>query len=637
MGKVMLFIFGILVSAHAISAKDANWKSSKSTLKFVFVPAKKSENVELIRLYQDKTFEHLVYVPEKSPLKGISESSNEHKSSMQRNCGNYTLINGMLKFSGTTKEFESELYGKQLAFSDNKIYGSKFQSIFQKKDFLLKTASKSKFSMPFYLDPYSNLVVTNAEAAERLDVADLVQFLTKKAKSEESKFQIIKEYITRVVRFSEKEELPFSSNETTNVPYVLAGKSENSSGREYANTLQKMGEIAGLNIQTIYGWRKKQKGFQIQKNAHAWNEWTIGGNRYLYDLALGEKWEKVDPAVMIHSHFPEKESDQLLEKPLSLQEFEVLPTLEPVSAGARFVSFLPAKHTLFVKDKVEIIFEESVSILKVEFAVFDVFMGEFGAAVTITSKIHTDINYGKLKVTIPVTARSGQLTVKTSGGMQLVFLVENTGQEQTEIADYLTNLSVANRPKYHIQAIQAFSNPTKENNAAATIQETWLKSDEPFLQDLSAYDFLSDSLISNPLIQEARKFYGEEEIEGAKHNTAILLFFKESGNANITSDEISWCSVFISYCAKKAGLSYTKKATAKSWLDYGQKIRNPEPGDLVVFWREDPDSWKGHVAIFLSIDPENKEIICLGGNQDGKVCIRQYSEEYVLGFRRLTK
>jgi uncharacterized protein (TIGR02594 family) len=72
-------------------------------------------------------------------------------------------------------------------------------------------------------------------------------------------------------------------------------------------------------------------------------------------------------------------------------------------------------------------------------------------------------------------------------------------------------------------------------------------------------------------------------------------------------------------------------------LDYGQKIRNPEPGDLVVFWREDPDSWKGHVAIFLSIDPENKEIICLGGNQDGKVCIRQYSEEYVVGFRRLTK
>lgn len=637
MGKVMLFIFGILVSGHTISAKDTNWKSSKSTLKFVFVPAKQSKNVELIRLYQDKSFEHLVYVPEKALGKSDLERSKEHKSSVRRNCGNYSLVNGLLKFSGTTKEFESELYEKQLAFADNKIYGSKFQSRFKKKNFLLKTASKSKFSMPFYLDPYSNLVVTNAEAAERLDVADLVQFLTKKAKSEASKFQMIKEYITKVVRFSENEELLFLSNETTNVPYVLAGKSENSSGREFAHTLEKMGEIAGLNIQTIYGWRKKQKGFQLQKNAHAWNEWTIDGNRYLYDLALGEKWEKVDPAVMIHSHFPENESDQLLEKPLTLQEFEALPTLEPVSAGAQFVSFLPAKHTLFVKDKVEIIFEESISILKVEFAVFDVFMGEFSPAVTITSKIHSETNFGKLKVTIPVSARSGQLTLKTSGGMQLVFLIENNVQEQTEIADYLKNMQIANRPKYRVQAIQAFSNPTKENTTAAAIQETWLKSDEPFLQDLSAYDFLSASIISNPLIQEARKFYGEEEIEGAKHNKAILLFFKESGNANITSDEVSWCSVFISYCAKKAGLSYTKKATAKSWLDYGQKIRNPEPGDLVVFWREDPDSWKGHVAIFLSIDPENNEIICLGGNQDGKVCIRQYSEEYVAGFRRLTK
>lgn len=637
MGKVMLFIFGILVSAQAISAKDTNWKSSKSTMKFVFVPAKQSKNVELIRLYQDKTFEHLVYVPEKALVKGDLESSKEHKSSVRRNYGNYSLVNGMLKFSGTTKEFESELYGKQLAFADNKIYGSKFQSMFKKKDFLLKTASKSKFSMPFYLDPYSNLVVTNAEAAERLDVADLVQFLTKKAKSEASKFQMIKEYIAKAVRFSENEELPLSSNETTSVSYILSGKSENSSGREFANTLEKMGEIAGLNIQTIYGWRKKQKGFQLQKKAHAWNEWTIDGNRYLYDLALGEKWDKVDPAVMIHSHFPEKESNQLLEKPLTLQEFDALPTLEPVSAGAQFVSFLPAKHTLFVKDKVEIIFEESVSILKVEFAVFDVFMGEFSPAVTITSKIHSETNFGKMKVSISVSARSGQLTVKTSGGMQLVFLIENNGQEQTEIADYLKNMEAANRPKYRVQAIQAFSNSTKENNAAATNHEIWLKSDEPFLQDLSAFDFLSASIISNPLIQEARKFYGEEEIEGEKHNKSILLFFKESGNANITSDEVSWCSVFISYCAKKAGLSYTKKATAKSWLDYGQKIRNPEPGDLVVFWREDPNSWKGHVAIFLSIDPENNEIICLGGNQDGKVCIRQYSEEYVLGFRRLTK
>jgi hypothetical protein len=255
MGKVMLLIFGILVSGNVISATDTNWKSSKSTLKFVFVPAKKSKNVELIRLYQDKTFEHLVYVPEKVQVKGALESSEEHKSSVRRNSGNYSLTNGILKLSCKIKDFDCELYGKQLAFADNKIYGSTFQRIFKKKSYLLKTASKSKFSMPFYLDPYSNLVVTNAEAAERLDVTDLVQFLTKKAKSEASKFQMITDYITKVVHFSEEEEVPILSKEPTNVAFVLAGKSENSSGREFANTLEEMGEIAGLNIQTIYGWR----------------------------------------------------------------------------------------------------------------------------------------------------------------------------------------------------------------------------------------------------------------------------------------------------------------------------------------------------------------------------------------------
>jgi uncharacterized protein (TIGR02594 family) len=116
-----------------------------------------------------------------------------------------------------------------------------------------------------------------------------------------------------------------------------------------------------------------------------------------------------------------------------------------------------------------------------------------------------------------------------------------------------------------------------------------------------------------------------------------LNFFKETGNGAIKTDEDAWCSVFVSYCAKQAGLNYSKKANAKSWLQQGTATTNPKPGDIVVFWREDPDSWEGHVAIYLGRDESTNEIICLGGNQDDQVCIRNYYTNRVIGYRTLTK
>jgi len=127
------------------------------------------------------------------------------------------------------------------------------------------------------------------------------------------------------------------------------------------------------------------------------------------------------------------------------------------------------------------------------------------------------------------------------------------------------------------------------------------------------------------------------ELEGDQHQPQILTFFKETGHREIRTDEDAWCSAFVAYCAKKAGLSYSKKATAKSWLSVGKEVTQPQPGDLVIFWREDPNSWKGHVAIYLGKDEQTHEVICLGGNQDDEVNISTYSESYVVGYRRLNK
>ena len=129
--------------------------------------------------------------------------------------------------------------------------------------------------------------------------------------------------------------------------------------------------------------------------------------------------------------------------------------------------------------------------------------------------------------------------------------------------------------------------------------------------------------------------YGVHEFEGNDHNNAVIKYFKETGHHHIKKDETSWCSAYMSWCAKKAGMFYSKSLLARSWLKIGTKVIFPQPGDVVVFWREKINSWEGHVSIYLYEDKETNQIFCLGGNQDGKVCVASYPSDNVLGYRRL--
>jgi uncharacterized protein (TIGR02594 family) len=170
---------------------------------------------------------------------------------------------------------------------------------------------------------------------------------------------------------------------------------------------------------------------------------------------------------------------------------------------------------------------------------------------------------------------------------------------------------------------------------SSSINEKWRYCGDPFLMDLACVYQIHDTLLSIPLISEARKHYGVRDIIGASHEQKVLDFFRAVGNYNVKEDEVSWCSVFVGACAKNVGLEYTKLATARSWLNIGVPITEPQPGDIVVFWREDPNSWKGHVSIYLGKNTETNEVYALGGNQNDEVCILTYNLDTVLGYRRL--
>ena len=135
------------------------------------------------------------------------------------------------------------------------------------------------------------------------------------------------------------------------------------------------------------------------------------------------------------------------------------------------------------------------------------------------------------------------------------------------------------------------------------------------------------------LIEIALSQYGLTEIPGKENNPGIVKYFKEIGFTQAADDETAWCSAFVNWCAKQAGLPRSNDLLSRSWLAIGLPVTTPRIGDIAVFWRDDPKSWKGHVGFFIR--DAGHQIFVLGGNQQNSVCILPYPISKLLGYRRI--
>jgi uncharacterized protein (TIGR02594 family) len=118
-------------------------------------------------------------------------------------------------------------------------------------------------------------------------------------------------------------------------------------------------------------------------------------------------------------------------------------------------------------------------------------------------------------------------------------------------------------------------------------------------------------------------------IKAEGKNPRILQYF-ENCNYPVVTDNLDWCSAFMSTGMLEVGLDSPKTIVARHWLKWGVPVQF-QPGAVVVFWRVSKQSWQGHVAI--AVGTEGKFIRCLGGNQNGKVGINLYEADRVLGYR----
>lgn len=122
---------------------------------------------------------------------------------------------------------------------------------------------------------------------------------------------------------------------------------------------------------------------------------------------------------------------------------------------------------------------------------------------------------------------------------------------------------------------------------------------------------------SNPVVEEFHKYATKDNKVGM-------------------SDDVPWCASFVCWVLEMVGMGSTNSKMARSYTKWGRStLKNPLPGDIVVYWRGSKNGSLGHVGFFLK--EVNGLIYTLGGNQNDAVNISKYDRSRVLDIRRSSK
>lgn len=132
-------------------------------------------------------------------------------------------------------------------------------------------------------------------------------------------------------------------------------------------------------------------------------------------------------------------------------------------------------------------------------------------------------------------------------------------------------------------------------------------------------------------IQTALNKYGFNEYQ---HRTVLKEF------TGVDPKRTEWCAAFVNAVLHESGMAGSESVSdvplmARSFLTWGETVKNPAAGDLVIFPRGKV-GWQGHVGFYVgSIYRNDVEYYrILGGNQNNSVNIEIYRASKALDIRR---
>jgi uncharacterized protein (TIGR02594 family) len=182
------------------------------------------------------------------------------------------------------------------------------------------------------------------------------------------------------------------------------------------------------------------------------------------------------------------------------------------------------------------------------------------------------------------------------------------------------------RPKHHHR-----HHHHKVADSADQVAETETSTAPVMLQK----DSVAWPTITTP-VQEKTMTVADEYVGlNVKQNRNDLIqLFSVTLNDPVDPKHTPWCAAFVNAILAKVGVDGSGSLEAGSFLDWGQKTKDPKPGDVVVlsFNRRHRPS---HVGFYVEdVDRDGKRYIkVLGGNQGHGVQMAYYPVKTVLQYR----
>lgn len=127
---------------------------------------------------------------------------------------------------------------------------------------------------------------------------------------------------------------------------------------------------------------------------------------------------------------------------------------------------------------------------------------------------------------------------------------------------------------------------------------------------------------------------GVKEIPGKDKTNWLIAAMNWMAFSKANEDD-PWCGSLMHFTHWLLGFETPRDpGGARNWLTVGKTVRieDAQEGDVVVLWREDPKSWKGHVGYFQTWAGSNVRL--LGGNQGDAVSVASFARTRILGVRR---
>ena len=225
-------------------------------------------------------------------------------------------------------------------------------------------------------------VLTTPEAKTE-SVQALSEYLTSPWEGDRNKAYAIFRWLSFNVAYDVDGFFGRTEKKSCDAESVLQHKTSVCAG--YANLFEALGKVAGLQVHTVEGYAKGygfEPGQRIKDTNHAWNGVQVNGEWFICEPTWGAGYLGadlifhrspdvamflMDPEYAICSHYPVDEQWQLLDEPISKEEFEklVVPSGKIHLMGVELLSHRESIYDIDDADSIEMTFySPSLKILR---------------------------------------------------------------------------------------------------------------------------------------------------------------------------------------------------------------------------------------------------------------------------------